>query len=137
MKKKKERRHELSAQCVPDGTISYKPFSEVFKTETTVEHRASLKRKSRQDRGLPFSSSVQHIRNIDMMLQCEECGQRRLIYAKKKLTRIQKQQLERVLEYVSCSYGTQLQDYSNLPQDMMDMVFARNLNCNEPIERLH
>ena len=61
----------------------------------------------------------------------------RLIYAKKKLTHTQKQQLERVLDHVSFSCGTQLQDYSDLPQDMMDMVFARNLNCNEPIERLY
>ena len=71
-----------------------------------------------------------------MMLQCEECGQWRLIYAKKKLTCTQKQQLERVLNHVSFSCGTQLQDYSDLLQDMMDMVFARKLNCNEPIERL-
>ena len=122
---------------MPGVDNHYKPFSEVFKTKTTEEHRPSLKKKSRQERGLPFSPSVQHVRNTNMMLQCEECGQCRLIYAKKKLTHTQKQQLERVLDHVSFSCGTQLQDYSDLPQDMMDVAFARQLDCNEPIERLY
>ena len=77
------------------------------------------------------------VNNTEMMLQCEECGQWRLIYARKKLTHTQKQQLERVLDHISFSCGTQLQDYSDLPQDMMDTVFTRNLDCNEPVERLY
>ena len=122
---------------MPGVDDHYKPFSEVFEKETTEEHRPSLKRKPRQDRGLPFYLSVQHVNNTKMMVQCEECGQWRLIYARKKLTRTQKQQLERVLDHISFSCGTQLQDYSDLPQDMMDTVFTRNLDCNEPIERLY
>ena len=84
-----------------------------------------LKRKSRQDRGFPFSPSFQHVNNTEMMLQCQECGQWRLIYAIKKLSCTQKQQLERVLDHISFSCGTQLQDYPDLPQDMMDTVFTR------------
>ena len=122
---------------MPGVDDHYKPFSEVFERETTEEHRPSLKRKPRQDRGLPFYPSVQHVKNTEMMLQCEECGQWQLIYARKKLTRPQKQQLERVLDNISFSCGTQLQDYSDLPQDMNDMVFTRNLNCNKPIEKLY
>ena len=122
---------------MPGVDDHYKPFSEVFEKETTEEHRPSLKRKPRQDRGLPFYPSVQHVNNTKMMVQCEECRQWRLIYARKKLTRTQKQQLERVLDHISFSCGTQLQDYSDLPQDMMDTVFTRNLDCNEPIERLY
>lgn len=122
---------------MPGVDDHYKLFSEVFERETTEEHRPSLKRKPRQDRGLPFYPSVQHVKNTEMMLQCEECGQWQLIYARKKLTRPQKQQLERVLDHISFSCGTQLQDYSDLPQDMNDMVFTRNLNCNKPIEKLY
>ena len=55
----------------------------------------------------------------------------------KQLTRTQRQQLERVLDHISFLCGMQLQDYSDLPQDMMDMVFTRNLDSNEPIERLY
>ena len=40
--------------CMPGVDNHYKPFSEVFKTETTEEHRLSLKRKSRQDRVFLF-----------------------------------------------------------------------------------
>ncbi len=115
----------------------YKPFSDVFKIETTEEHRPSLKKNPRQDKGLPFYPSVQHVRNTEMMLQCEECGQWRLIYSRKKLTKIQKQQLERVLDHISFSCGAQLQDYTDLPVDLMDLVFARNLSCNDPVEKLY
>lgn len=51
----------------------YKPFLEVFEKETNEEHRPSLKRKPRQDKGLPFYPSVQHVKNTEMMLQYEEC----------------------------------------------------------------
>ena len=110
---------------MPSDDNNYKPFSEIFGKETTEKHRPSLKRKPRQDRGLPFSPSVQHVSNTEMMLQCQECGQWRLIYAIKKLSCTQKQQLERVLDHISFSCGTQLQDYPDLPQDMMDTVFTR------------
>ena len=122
---------------MPGVDNHYKPCSDVFKTETTEQHRPSLQKKTKQDKGLPFSPSVQHVHNTDMMLQCEECGQWRLIYSKKKLSRTQKQQLERVLDHVSYSCGTQLQDYSEFPQDMMDVVFTRHLFCNDPVERLY
>ena len=75
-----------------------------------------FKKKPRQDRGLPFYPSVQHVHNTEMMLQCEKSGQWRLIYASKKLTHTQKQQLERVLDHISFSCGMQLQDYSDLPR---------------------
>ena len=72
-----------------------------------------------------------------MMLQFEECRQWRLIFARKKLTHTQKEKLKRVLDHISFPCGTQLQDYFNLLQDIMDTAFMRNLDCNEPIERLY
>lgn len=61
-----------SLRHLPDPTPGvddhYKPFLEVFEKETTEEHRPSIKRKPRQDRGLPFYPSVQHVNNTEMML---------------------------------------------------------------------
>ena len=92
---------------------------------TTVTLAAHARRGLiRQDRGLPFYRSVQHVKNTKMLLQCEECGQWKWIYAEKQLTCTQKHQLERVRDHISFSCGMHLQDYSDLPQDMMDTVFT-------------
>ena len=48
---------------------------------------------------------MQHACNTDMMVQCVECEKWRLIFAKKKLTKNQKQQLTDLLtdiEYTCC-----------------------------------
>ncbi len=67
---------------------------------------------------------------------CEECGQWRLIYARRKLKKKDKQQLERELDYLSFSCGAQLQD-CEIPQDLMDVVYIRKLQCNDPVEKLY
>ena len=36
---------------------------------------------------LPFTASLQHVKNVDIMLQCDECGLWRLLYSQKKLTK--------------------------------------------------
>ena len=62
----------------------YAPFADVFGKPTTEEHRPSLKQKPKK-KSLPFSASVQHVKNAGMMVQCEECCMWRLIYSKYKL----------------------------------------------------
>ena len=47
-------------------------FDSLLGRPTTEEHRPSLKIK-KPKKTLPFSASVQHVKNVDMMLQCEEC----------------------------------------------------------------
>ena len=37
---------------------------------------------------LPFYASVQHVKNIEMMVECEECGLWRLLYQTCQLSRI-------------------------------------------------
>ena len=39
---------------------------------------------------MPFSSSVQYVRNADIMVQCEECEKWRLAYSKYKLTAVER-----------------------------------------------
>jgi hypothetical protein len=85
---------------------------------------------------LPFHGKLQHVRNADLMLECEECGMWRLIYAKHKLSSNQRKALQDLLEGMSFSCGSPLQDL-DLPSDLVDEVFIRDLNCSDPIELLY
>ena len=62
---------------LPDPTPGvdnhFLPFEKVFGCPTSEEHRPSLHTK-KQKKTLPFSASVQHVKNVDMMLLCEECA---------------------------------------------------------------
>lgn len=56
---------------------------------------------------MPFSPSVQHCRNTDVMIQCTECDKWRLVFSKKKLTKRQKEQLNEILEEIDFTCGFQ------------------------------
>ena len=62
---------------LPDPTPGidnhYLSFSHVFGQNTSEEHRPSLNLK-KPKKTLPFSASIQHVKNVDMMMFCEECG---------------------------------------------------------------
>ena len=60
-----------SPEPAQDG--HYKSFSDVFGTATNKESRPSLQTKKGKQKSLPFTASVQHVRNANLMIQCEEC----------------------------------------------------------------
>ena len=110
------------------------PFEEVFGRPTSEEHRPSLHAK-KQKKTLPFSASVQHIKNVDMMLLCEECEMWRLLYSKKKLKAEDRCLLTLQLEDLAFSCGALLQDL-DLPAPLNE-VYVRSVNCFDPIEKLY
>ena len=57
---------------IPGEDDHYAPFTDVFGKPTTEEYRPSLKQKPKKN-SLPFSVSVQHVKNTEMMVQCDEC----------------------------------------------------------------
>ena len=61
----------------------YKTFEEVYGTDTSEDCRPSKQAKPKK---LSFYASVQHIKNIGLMLMCKECSMRRLLYASRKLS---------------------------------------------------
>lgn len=48
------------------------PFSDVYGTSTNEQYRPSLQARKGRQKTLSFSASVQHVKNVDIMLQCEE-----------------------------------------------------------------
>ena len=63
-------------------------FSDVYETTTTEAHCPSLAKHTGKTKTLPFVASVQHVRSVSVMIQCEECGIWHLLYSPIKLSSI-------------------------------------------------
>ena len=82
---------------------------------------------------LPFSASVQHVKNVDLMLQCDECSMWRLLYSRFKLTRKERADLQVAIDDISFTCGAPLQDLQ-LPGRLSE-VYTRELSCGEPLRK--
>ena len=112
----------------------YKSFSEVYGTKTSEEHRPSLTSKSPK-KTVPFPTSVQHAKNTNIMVMCEECDMWRLVYCQTKLSSEQREYLQSQLDHHSFSCGA---DLSNLElHSDFPFIYVRNLKCNDLVERLY
>jgi len=83
----------------------YKSFSDIYGQTTTEEHHPSLKKRLSKKKTLPFYGKLRHVKNANLMLECEECGMWQLIYTKTKLTKAQSANLQAALEGMSFSCG--------------------------------
>ena len=79
----------------------------MYSTDTTEVHRPSLSKQSKKQK-ISFVVSIQHVRNVNMVVQCEECEIWRLI--KKNLTVEAKKGLERKLSSFDFSCGASTTD---------------------------
>ena len=120
---------------VPGDDGHYQPFERVYGTATSEEHRPSLLKRSKKHKTLPFIASIQHVKNTNLMIQCEECGMWRLVYAKKKLTAHWRRELEKMFQTFDFSCGASTSDLG-LPDELSDVHF-RDLSCEDPVEKLY
>ena len=130
---------------IPHPTLGedghYLPFSEVFGSATTEEHRPSYKKPAtttskRVKRKLPYYGSVQHVKNSQLMVQCTECYSSlwRLIFSKYKLQKEQRDYLRALLDDSMYSCGATLKEL--LPENF-ENVDVRDHDCFDPIEILY
>ena len=123
---------------LPDPVVGadghYSPFKEVLGTKT-VENCPSFQIRKGKRKTLPFSASIQHVKNVDIMVQCEECLMWRLLYSKQKLSKSERSSLQTTLENVTYSCGAQLQDL-DLSGNLAE-VYVRDVRCYDPIEKLY
>ena len=82
-----------STDPVPEEYGHYRSFDEALGYVTDESHRPSMHTKAKRRKTLPFSASLQHVKNVDLMLQCEECSMWRLLYSKHKLNHIERTDL--------------------------------------------
>ena len=110
-------------------------FSKVFGTTTSEEHRPSLSAK-RPKKSVPIPTSMQHAKNTNIMIQCEECSMWRLVYSPVKQTSKQRENLLLKLEQYAYSCGSELTDM-DVQQLGFPNIYVRNLVCNDPVECLY
>ena len=113
----------------------YKQFQDVYGTVTSEDCRPSLQKRPTRVKTLPFVASIQHARNTNIMMQCEECEMWRIVYSKYKLTSQEKKQLNTILEDYTYTCSATLADLE-LTGRLAD-VCMRVLNCYEPLEKLY
>ena len=82
---------------------------------------------SQSHKSAQMLDKVQHVRNADLMLECEECGMWRLLYAPHKLQSHVRFTVEDALNGMSFSCGSPLQEL-DLPE-LNDKVYVHDLNC--------
>jgi hypothetical protein len=123
----------------PDDGDHYLSFAKALTISTTGEHRPSLTKKTSKSSSntLPFYASVQHVRNAQIVVQCDNCDMWRLIFSKYKLKIEQREYLQQLLSNLSytCTCGSQLSDL-NLPVEF-DNVEIRVHQCGDIIEKLY
>ena len=86
-------------------------FEEVYGTLMTKKFGPSLLKRSAKSKKLPFSASVQQLRNVDLMLQYEECEMWQLLYSSQKLWPALQKQPSTILEDYTCACGAILSDF--------------------------
>ena len=119
---------------MPGKDDHYAPFTDVFGKPTTEEHHPSLKQKPKKN-SLPFSASAQHVKNTELMVQCDECCMWRLIYSKYKLKKEQKIKLQAVLDNFTYTCGSKLAELQ-LPVDFKNIEVQDHV-CGDPIKKLY
>ncbi len=120
---------------MPGTDGHYLPFGDVLEKDTSEIHRPSLRKKSHHKKTLPFHGVLQHVKNVNMMLECEECGMWRLLYCKHKLKKTDRTELDKCLENWQFTCGAQLQDL--VLNGALSEVYSRECSCNDPIEKLY
>ena len=117
----------------PSDPEHYLPFEDAMQKETSEKDCPSLQRQKKKT--IAYSPSTQHVKNVDVMVQCEDCSMWRLLFSKRKLTNVQRRTLEAILNDVSCSCGASFEDIE-FP-DGLESVCIRDHNCSDPIEKLY
>ena len=123
---------------LPDPVLGsdghYLPFDEVFKQSTTEKDRPSLK-KQKHKKSLSYSPVKQHVTNVNVVIQCDECDKWRLLFSKRKLQPDQRRELRFLLTDVSYTCGANFTDL-HLPEHLQ-CVQVREHQCSDGIEKLY
>jgi len=83
---------------------------------------------------LSFSPSVQHIRSIGTLVQCDECSMWRLVFSKWKLSIAARSTLQSILEGISYTYRSSFHDLDF--SDSLSSVVIRSHQCGDAIDGL-
>jgi len=123
---------------VPGIDGHYKAFEDVYGSTTTEEHRPSLvefKKAKAHQKSLEFYTSLQHVTNVGVVIQCEECEMWRLLFCRKKLNAQKKKDLQKFLEDICYTCGDVFEDYE-MPKGLEGVCIKKH-KCYDTIEKLY
>ena len=64
---------DIEELCINLKSVDDSITADIKLVKTTEEHCPSHPKKPVKQKSLPLSTSVQHARNTDIMIQCEQC----------------------------------------------------------------
>ena len=79
----------LGIHRLPDPVLNddghFECFEQVFGTETDERSCPSVEEaKQKVKKRIPFNTTQQRVKNVNMVVQCEECEMWRIVYSKKR-----------------------------------------------------
>ena len=95
----------------------------------------SLAKCTGRTKTFPFVASVQHVRNVSLMIQSEECDMWSLLYSPRKLSSIAWQKLVTILDDYTFICGPTLSDLEL--SGRQSKVCICDLQCYNPLEKLY
>ena len=122
--------------------LHYKPFQEVFKTETDKSAMTSLKILKDCGHKIPFNPAKQHAANTMLTVECAECLKTRLVYAARKIS-VSEKKNHIVMGSALFTCGALLAEFKSIDlntkkAECLDKLFMHaNLSCIKPIEALY
>ena len=122
------------SQDYPRGG-EYEEFDTLYGSQTNESYCPSLAEAEHKCHGMPFPPSAQYARSTGLVIQCDECGKWRLLYSRKKTAKAQRDELQEIIEMLTYSCGSRLQDIQDTSAEVDQENFAKaNLSCTSPIE---
>ena len=114
----------------------YCHFNDVYGNQETTCIRRDVPSTSNKKRkkGTTYNVTQQHVKNVNLLIQCEECEMWRLLFSKKKLSTDQVSQLEIIIEDMAYTCRATFDDLA-LPEGID--VNVKLHNCYEPIEKVY
>lgn len=109
---------------IPNGD-HYEEFESIYGSQTDEKFRPSLIEAKEKSHGMPFSPTAQFAKNVGVVVQCEECGKWRVFYSKHVLTTAHREELQRIIEELTYTCGSKLQDIEDAPTDLLKRVFVK------------
>ena len=98
---------------MPDPIINeeghYHSFDVLYGTSTTEKDLPSASMTT-QKKMIPFNTTQQHVKNVNLVIQCEECQMWRLLFSESKLSPQSVVRLNSILEDISYTCGATFSD---------------------------
>ncbi|CAH1269408.1 Hypp4174 [Branchiostoma lanceolatum] len=107
----------------------YRPFTEVYGSETTEADRPSLKVSRTTGHGMPFSPTAENTRAVVL---CLDCNKPRTVHSQRALSVQQRDQLEQLREEAMYTCGV---PWAPEAHPLGDICFvSRGLACSTPVD---